>query len=863
GLSLWYTATHLGFNTKRSDLISRDLPYDILYQRYRAEFENFDGMTIAVEGEDPDAMKGFAEALARRLQKHRDQFSEIFYKVDTEYFKNRALLFLDMPELRDLAEKLRGHQTFLENVNAAPGLNTLLFNINREISVGMVDTLMSGFLGTDEDAGDDTADLSLLVSLLQQMIAHVNGESRYRSLWASFFTDREETLKEEGYLVSGNEKLLFILLNPVETQGDFAGSKKAIDQIRGLIRETRADYPDLKVGLTGSDVIASDEMFTTMLDVKLASQIALVGVALLFIAAYRGVVKPLLAVASLLVALAWAMGYTTLTVGHLNIISVVFTTILIGLGIDFGIHILERYREERRAGAPVRAALLNTLKGTGRGNLAGAIAFGAMAFTNFIGIAELGIIAAGGILLCWLGMVLFLPALVCLEERWRRLDYPPSANGPRKEKLLNAFYARYLWIIAVCLLLLVWAGGKVVQLRFDYNLLNLQAQGTEAVTWELKILENAKRATWYVAVITDTLEAARQKYDAIRQLPSAGKVDSLFSAIPEDQEEKIPFIRALAQDLPEFEIEPEDAPFSLQALRAAIKKIRFKLRKKESTGPQDDVAVASSLVARLGKDLDRVDAKTAQQRLAAYSTLLFLDYRKKITNLQTALHPEPVQVDRLPKLLRQRFLGRTGKHLILVYPAINIWERPALERFLNEIRAIDPTVTGNAVHMFESSQLMIQGYVQGGIYAMAGIILYLLASLRNVPAVLLVLIPTLAGSIWTVGCMDLLGVQFNMANLVILPLIIGIGVVNGVHILHRFRESPGAENNVLSKSTGQAVVLSSLTTMVGFGSLMTADHRGVYSLGLVLTLGVGCCLLASVTLLPAMLRFCTLRGWRL
>ena len=158
---------------------------------------------------------------------------------------------------------------------------------------------------------------------------------------------------------------------------------------------------------------------------------------------------------------------------------------------------------------------------------------------------------------------------------------------------------------------------------------------------------------------------------------------------------------------------------------------------------------------------------------------------------------------------------------------------------------------------------MINGYIQGGIYAMIAIIIYLLFSLRSGVATLLVLVPTLVGSFWTVGFMDLFSVRFNMANLVILPLIIGIGVVNGVHILHRYRENPGDKNNVLSKSTGQAVLLSSLTTMVGFGSLMAADHMGVYSLGLVLTLGVGSCLLASITLLPALLRFCSVKGMKL
>jgi hypothetical protein len=165
--------------------------------------------------------------------------------------------------------------------------------------------------------------------------------------------------------------------------------------------------------------------------------------------------------------------------------------------------------------------------------------------------------------------------------------------------------------------------------------------------------------------------------------------------------------------------------------------------------------------------------------------------------------------------------------------------------------------------MFESTRLMRDGYIQGGVYAMVAIFIYILVSFGNIRATLIVLLPVVVGSMWTLGIMDLVGVSLNLANLVILPLIIGIGVVNGVHIVHRYREETDKSINILSKSTGQGVVLSSLTTMIGFGSLMVADHQGVYSLGLVLTLGVGCCLMASIIVLPSILRLCTIKGWEL
>ena len=190
-------------------------------------------MIIVVESQNPDAMKGFALDFVDGLKQYRSSFHEIYYKVDTDYFKSRALMFMDLPDLKDLAAKLRDHETFLQNVNASPGLNTLLVNINREISEGMVDTLLTDFLGTGEAAEeDDTEDLSLLISIFRQMSAALKGENRFRSPWKSFLADRKDTLKEEGYLVSPNGNLLFVLLSPVETKDDFTGSKNAIELIR-------------------------------------------------------------------------------------------------------------------------------------------------------------------------------------------------------------------------------------------------------------------------------------------------------------------------------------------------------------------------------------------------------------------------------------------------------------------------------------------------------------------------------------------------------------------------------------------------------------------------------------------------------
>jgi len=867
-LSLWVTVEKLTFKTGRGDLVAKDLPYVERHEAFRQEFDDFDGMIVVVEGDDPDQKKNFAEALAEKFKSHSDVFSDVFYKIDTSYFKDKGLLFLDPEELADLFQKIDDREQFLEDINASPNLDQLLKSINAEISSGMVNTLMSDFLGSeDEEEKDDTADLGLLISLLKQMTAHLEeGDAAYQSPWASFFTGNEETLKEQGYLISGKKNLMFILVTPNEDEASFTGYKDSIAIARQLVDETLKQFPKVSVGITGEDVIASDEMTLTQVDVKKATLIALAGVSLLFILAFRGIVKPLMAVFCLIVALCWSMGFTTLTVGHLNILSVVFTTILIGLGIDFGIHILERFKEERMAGADISTSLQKTVEGTGRGNFAGAIttalAFGAMTLTDFIGVAELGWIAAWGILFCMLAMLLLLPALLAVEEKFRKTDYNGTVQRVQSKKWIEGVFRHYYVIIVVCLLLVGLSTLSLKTLAFDYNLLNLQAKNTEAVAYEIKIMQNANRSTWSAAMLADTMEEAQQKLKAVKALSTVGEVESILSLMPAQQEKNLKFLKENSSVLSALKVEEEDPPFSIKSITRSLKKIRFKLRSKEEedTGP---VQEAGAELQRVTDRLKNTDPSVAKKRLSGFSKQLFTDYRGKLADLRNNANPSPVKIDELPAEMRKRFISNKGRFLISIFPSVDFWDIDEREKFLTQLRDVDPDVVGNAVHMFESSRLMKEGYVNGGMYAMVAIVIFVFMTFKNFKTTLFIFLPVIVGSLWTIGIMDLVGVRFNLANLVILPLILGIGVVNGIHIIHRYREEPDKSVPVLAKSTGQAVILSSLTTMIGFGSMMVADHQGIFSLGLVLTIGVGSCLVASVTIVPAILKLSTEKGWKL
>ena len=869
-LSVWITGEKLTFKTGRGDLVAKGLPYVKRYKEYRKHFKDLEGMVIVAEGGTPSRLAHFSETLASKLKGHPDLFSQVIYKFDTSYFRSRFLLYLDFEDLKSLQEKLEEHQDFIESINASPGLNPLFSQINKEISSGMVNSLMTDFLGEsgeEEKNKNDENDLNLLIRILEEMNRSLEKDYIYESPWQSLFNNGEESLRDKGYLVSKNEKLLFILAVPNEDETSFTGYKDSVYSARDLIAEVKKDFPEIEVGLTGEDVISTDEMVTTQKDVELASKIALTGVALLFILAFKGIVKPLLAMFSLLIALAWSLGFTSLTVGHLNILSVVFTTILIGLGIDFGIHILERFKEERKSGSEILPALQKTLQGTGQGNFSGAIttamAFGAMALTDFIGIVELGWIAGWGILFCMIAMILLLPALVTVEEKWRKPVYAKSKEKPTAERIskLDQFFKHYNLIIIVCTALVLVASLSLRKNFFDYNLLNLQAKGTEAVKYEMRILENAGRSAWSAAILADSLEEVREKEAKLETLSTVENLESIAAMVPKNQKENAEFVKEnLAPMLNDIYVEEEDEIFSLKALNKTLKRIRFKLQGRE--GKEDKVARAAKEIDKFLKRIESLQLDLAITSLEKFSEELFVDYRALMEELQQNADPQFVEISGLPKSLRERFISEQGKYLITVFPSVDIWNLENRQEYLKDLRSVDTNVTGSAVHMFNSTRLMTEGYINGGVYAMTAIFIYIFAVFRNLRTVIFILLPVFVGSIWTLGIMDALNLKLNMANLVILPLILGIGVVNGIHITHRYREEEDKTKVVLGKSTGRAVLLSSLTTIIGFGSMMVADHYGVFSLGLVLSLGVLCCLIASITFLPALLKLSAAKNWK-
>ncbi|MDA0284155.1 MAG: MMPL family transporter, partial [Planctomycetota bacterium] len=712
----------------------------------------------------------------------------------------------------------------------------------------------------------------------------------------------------------------FLKTRAVRQSGNFNGASRSIDRIRQLIADIKPQHQDVRIGLTGIPVLESDEMRRSQSDMIKASILSffIVGVLLLF--GFRGWKHPLLAMVMLAVGMCWTFGFTTLSIGHLNILSVSFAAILIGLGIDFAIHYLARYLELRHHGADLKQALSSSSAGVGVGIVTAAVttslAFFCASFTEFLGVAELGLIAGSGVLICTVATFLVLPALVTVADRGLEHEALPT---PFEGGAFRSTIHRWPTTIAVLSLAIVAAIGSrgVVILDgrlqsvvgYDYNLLNLQADGLESVDIQRRIFNDSdgdrrfgKGSLLYAVSVARSASHARALRGEFLKLASVDHVEELATRFPEYPPEQTQLLvqgyNAQLTRLPKVLPPPPVVNPNL------VGRMFEELLNRSGKMNQPQARQASESIDRLLNVLDPLELEQQLIVLSEYQQRLTESLLAQMTLLAESADPEPVTIKDLPRELASRFVSSDGRWLLQVYPKEPIWDIEPLRDFVNDVRTVDPEVTGTPLQNYEASQQIMQSYQYAAVYAFVVVTFVLLISFlgpegalkttlpssiitgcigiaqyssneslnwwillgsfmslmlsvslvlnpRSVAFTLLALLPPVLGGLLSYGMLALFGISFNPANLILLPLILGIGVDDGVHVLHDFRTQSGDYR--LSASTMNAIVLTSLTSMIGFGSMMIAAHRGLYSVGLVLVIGVGSCLFVSLVPLPAIL----------
>jgi hopanoid biosynthesis associated RND transporter like protein HpnN len=868
--SIFYTVSDLSIRTSTKDLISSNLQLIKRTDKMDKAFGGHDGLAVVVKNVKKSRSIAFAKALATELRRYPDHFIGLFYRLNPDTFKPWALFYLGQKDLQNLEKDIVGQGKLLAGLARQPRLITFYDLINRQITEATIQNLFTGFLEVKPKKA--LPNVTLLNATLGQLERSLEGKP-FVSPFNTYFPEALSNTSQQGYFFTANDK--FLLFMVTQKPGGFSRELDNLQLLRVIVARLQAKFPGLQAGVTGVDALNTDQMSGSMKDIALATWISLVGQLVLLVIFLRSLRRPLVEVLSLVVGLCWVFGMVTLVVGHLNLLSVIFVPLMLGLAIDYGIHWFCRLEEEERVNQgrctpeALTCSYRQTLPGIVCAGLAAMLSFLPLAFVNFRGLSELGIILTVGIVIMLLATLLMAPCLVLATQKCVSTGKPHRCPGELRP-FLRLKWTRPGIIVALGALIIGLGIFSLYHVRFDLNPLHLQNPHSQSVIWEMKLLKQSKYSTTFGTLAAHSLDDLKAKSAALQKLPTVAHVESVMSFMPDHVREKRPELEALAPVLTSIEFPKTITSFSNpKDLATVLGKINFKMDEaakhleKEKAATKAQIEETHLLINKIIPRLDHGPNPQVGIRLIDFERHFFADLHDKWNLLRgyekSALTSPPMTPADLPQAVRERFIYH-GTYLIEAFPSHDIWNFGPLKRFVHSLWKVDPNAVGDPVLLyvftlgFRNSVLWATGIALAIITAMLAIFY------RSLKMAILALIPLWVGAGLTLWLMWLTDLPFNQANVLFLPLILGEGIEFGIIILTRWQMEKAARDIALPASTAKGVALAALTTTVGFGSLMVSGDRGTFSLGLLATIGSLSVLLASLSILPA---FLSLMGKRL
>ncbi|MDO9453946.1 MAG: MMPL family transporter [Stagnimonas sp.] len=832
-LAVVVAALRLSVDTNPANMLDSNLPWRQAELALDRAFPNSDGgLVLVIEAAEPSRAAAAQAALAAILKPQLALFADVRAAELEPYFQQNGLLYLEPDVLQDVADGVLRAQPFLGTLAREPSLAGLAGLIEKALLV--------------PDAGSSDFDLvPALNAVAEATEAAATGKVKPLD-WARL-------MATPASLSPSPRK--FIELVPTLDYGRLQPAKVAIAAIRSAIAEVQSakpGYADVRIRLTGRIALEHEEIGMAFSGALLAFGVALVLSAGLLFVALRSRRLVLATVLTLLFGLVLTAAFAGLVVQKLNLISMAFAVLYVGLGLDYALYLALRYRELRQHGTPHREAVPQAASDIG-GFLfvcAATTSLGFLAFvpTAFTGIAGLGLISGAGMFISLIASLTLLPALLTL--------LPPPAPGPSLpgrwlEALLELPYRkrREIWIgMAVLLLLAAYFAPRA---RFDFDPLHLRDPDSESVRTFRDLLADPLIPTLTLSAIVADAAEAEALAAKVRPLATVRQVMTLAQLVPMQQAEKLAIIEDLA-----FSLGPElTTPGELEVVAraedaAAIDRLEVAMQQaaRQWRGPP------AAAAARLAKALEALQSTPRPLEAVALLRSNLLDtLGGQIAQLRLSLTAHAVTAEDLPLWLRARWLAEDGRQRVEIWPRAVLDDNDSTRTFVRSVQAVVPAVSGPPVGMIEAGEVVVQSFQQAFLYSAGAIGLLLLILLRSLRDTLLVLLPLAAAGLLTMAASVVTNTPFNFANVIALPLLLGVGVDYGVYLVQQARRLP-ADANLLKTGATRAVLFGALVTMANFGDLMLARHPGMVSMGLLLTVGLGVILLCTLVLLPGLLQ---------
>ena len=820
-----YAAHHFAIKTDVNELISHDVPWAKNALEYMKHFPQW-GIIVVVDAPTPEATEQATAKLADALKARPEQFHAVSQPGGGEFFARNGLLFLPRDDVAKATDGITRADPLIGTLAADPSLRGVLDALWLSLAGVQRGELklddMARVLNTGADTADDV----------------VNGRP------ASF----SWRVLASGKPPSRNDVRRFLLVAPVLDFTALQPGHAATAAIAGIAADLKLDRDyQAQVRLTGRIPMEDDEFGTIKHNAGLNATFTLLAVLVILWLALRSFRIILACAISLFAGLAISAGAGLALVGAFNVISVAFFVLFVGLGVDFGIQFSVRYRAERHDHPDLTAALRSAALKAGAplalAAVATAVGFASFLPTAYRGLSELGQIAGMGMLIAFATSITLLPALLAVLN-------PPAEPHPMGFAFLapvDRFLERHrIAVVAGTAAVVLLASPLLLHLPFDFNPLHLRSDKVASVATYLELAQDPRAGASAIDILEPDLATADKTAARLAVLPQVAQATTLSSLVPADQEEKLKLIAATSEAIdpslnPEkVEPPPNDAETveSLTSTAAQLVKIAG-----DKSGPGADAARRlAGLLSRLGEG----DAATR----ARFATALVQPLKYSLDQVRSELKPEPVTVATIPHDLADEWMTPDGRARIQVLPKGDPNNTAILRAFVNAVSAIEPNATGSAVLLYEAGNTVVHAFFQSGVFALCAIALLLWITLRRVTDVLLTLVPLVVAGAVTLELCVVLDLPLNFANIIALPLLLGVGVAFKVYYIMAWRTGKTA---LLQSSLTRAVVFSAMTTATAFGSLWLSSHPGTSSMGKLMALALVCTMAAAVLFQPALM----------
>ncbi|MFI3185672.1 MAG: MMPL family transporter [Methylococcaceae bacterium] len=838
-LALQYTAGHLSINTDTTELIAPDAPFQQNRRNYEQAFsQDLHTLLLVVESDTPELSKAATKRLLRLLNANKDCFSSAYIPNDDEFFHQNGLLYLATDELQTLSTNLSQAQPFIGRIAQEPNL--------------------TGFFSIFEDALTSTdktqivpIDLTSLIDKVAKALHKtVNGDNALLS-WESLISDKKPH--------DGNN---FIIVLPKFDYSQIRPAETAINSIRKAVTQIQdPNLPAVKVWITGEVGLEDDELSGMSTGTFTACIFSLAVVLLILLIAYRSISLTLATLITLSLGMLFCGAFAAFAVKELNLISVAFAVSNIGLGVEYAIHFCLRYRDNLTHHIHKDLALRSTLTSTAPSLLlcAGTTSIGLYAFipTDYKGVSELGLLAGTSLFICLLITLIALPALLKMLPAPVNVEKKQTQNGLAKLAEKLAFYPlHYARPVAfVTLLIAVISILLTFNVQTDFNPINLRDPNTESVIAFKNLMKDKDTTPMTLTVLAKDQQSAKALQQKLGALASVDKTVSLFDFQPTEQNDKLAIIEDMAlllgaqtQAFPALKTDNDPVP----GIKHLIKTIATILP--EKTDARERLAL-SKFQHELQDILLELDTRLQPDRwlfIEKIQTTLLGTLPTVMNELSSSFNARNVTLADLPDDIRDKWLSKNGSYRIQIYPKKDLNDLASLEEFITEVQSIAPETTDLPVMYWESMKEVVAAFQEAIMIALITIALLLFAIRRNVVDTLLVMTPLILAGLFTMASAVLTQTPINFANIIALPLLLGLGVDNGIHMVEKLHHSLSDQQNIYQSSTARAMFYGALTTASSFAGLAFSPHQGIASMGLIITMGIFWIMVCTFIILPAL-----------